>query len=103
MQANGLGMVGVAPNVTLVPVKVCDASGFCYASPVVDGITYEGDQQFDVINMSFFVDDNEFQESTEFKCSSDPVQRWRTRRSRTRTSARSCPPRRRASSASPRS
>ena len=75
MQANNLGMVGVAPNVTLVPVKVCDASGYCYASPVVDGITYAGDQKLDVINMSFFVDDNEFQESTEFKCNSDPVQR----------------------------
>ena len=73
--ANGVGMVGVAPNVTLVPVKVCDASGYCYASAVVDGITYAGDQQLDVINMSFFVDDNEFQESTEFKCSSDPTQR----------------------------
>ncbi len=74
-RANGVGIVGVAPNVTLVPVKVCDATGYCYASPVVDGITYSGDQKFDVINMSFFVDDNEFQESTEFKCSSDPVQR----------------------------
>jgi subtilisin family serine protease len=75
MRANGLGMVGVAPNVTLVPVKVCDTTGYCYASAVVDGITYSGDQQFDVINMSFFVDDNEFQESTEFKCMDDPVQR----------------------------
>jgi lantibiotic leader peptide-processing serine protease len=74
-QANGLGVVGVAPNVTLVPVKVCDASGFCYASAVVDGITYAGDQKFDVINMSFFVDDDEFQESHEFKCADDPVQR----------------------------
>ncbi|MGI9111319.1 MAG: S8 family peptidase [Gaiellaceae bacterium] len=74
-QANGIGIVGVAPNVTLVPVKVCDASGFCYASAVVDGITYAGDQKLDVINMSFFVDDNEFQQSTEFKCSDDPVQR----------------------------
>ena len=74
-QANGVGIVGVAPNVTLVPVKVCDASGMCYASAVVDGITYAGDQKFDVINMSFFVDDNEFQESTEFKCSSDETQR----------------------------
>jgi subtilisin family serine protease len=74
-RANGIGIVGVAPNVTLVPVKVCDASGFCYASPVVDGITYAGDIELDVINMSFFVDDNAFQESTEFKCSSDPVQR----------------------------
>ena len=74
-QANGIGIVGVAPNVTLVPVKVCDSSGYCYASAVVDGITYAGDQQLDVINMSFFVDDNEFQESTEFKCASDATQR----------------------------
>jgi subtilisin family serine protease len=74
-QANGVGMVGVAPNVTLVPVKVCDSSGFCYASAVVDGITYAGDQKFDVINMSFFVDDNAFQESHEFKCNDDPTQR----------------------------
>ena len=74
-RANGIGIVGVAPNVTLVPVKVCDSTGYCYASPVVDGITYAGDQKFDVINMSFFVDDNAFQESTEFKCSSDPIQR----------------------------
>jgi subtilisin family serine protease len=41
----------------------------------VDGITYAGDQKLDVINMSFFVDDNEFQQSTEFKCTDDPVQR----------------------------
>ena len=74
-RANGIGIVGVAPNVTLVPVKVCDTTGYCYASPVVDGITYAGDQQLDVINMSFFVDDNSFQESTEFKCASDPTQR----------------------------
>jgi subtilisin family serine protease len=74
-QANGHGVVGVAPNVTLVPVKVCDASGYCYASAVVDGITYSADQKLDVINMSFFVDDDEFQESTEFKCSTDPTQR----------------------------
>src|SRR5687767_2723132 len=57
-QANGIGVVGVAPNVTLVPVKTCDASGYCYASAVVDAITYSGDAEFDVINMSFFVDDD---------------------------------------------
>jgi lantibiotic leader peptide-processing serine protease len=74
-QANNHGVVGVAPNVTLVPVKVCDSTGYCYASPVIDGITYAGDQKFDVINMSFFVDDNEFQQSTEYKCMDDPVQR----------------------------
>ena len=74
-RANGIGIVGVAPNVTLVPVKVCDASGYCYASAVVDGVTYAGDQRFDVINMSFFVDDNELQQSTEFKCMDEPTQR----------------------------
>lgn len=74
-QANGIGVVGVAPNVTLVPVKVCDTTGYCYASGVVDGITYAGDERLDVINMSFFVDDDEFQQSTEFKCQSDETQR----------------------------
>jgi subtilisin family serine protease len=74
-QQNGVGVVGVAPNVELVSVKVCDASGYCYAGGVVNGITYAGRQKLDVINMSFYVDDDEFQQSTEFKCSSDPVQR----------------------------
>jgi subtilisin family serine protease len=74
-QANGVGIVGIAPNVTLVPVKVCDADGHCYFSDVVDGLTYAGDAKLDVINMSFFVDDDDFQQSTEFKCSSDPTQR----------------------------
>ena len=74
-RANGIGVVGVAPNITLVPVKVCDAEGYCYASSVVEGITYAGDAQLDVINMSFFVDDDEYQQSTEFKCNDDPVMR----------------------------
>jgi lantibiotic leader peptide-processing serine protease len=74
-RANGIGVVGVAPNVTLVPVKVCDAPGFCYASAVVGGLTYAGDAELDVINMSFFVDDDALAESTELKCTSDPNQR----------------------------
>jgi len=74
-QANGLGVVGVAPNVTLVPVKVCDTAGFCYAGSAVAGITYAGDAKLDVINMSFFVDDDEFLASTEFKCMDDATQR----------------------------
>ncbi|HEX2051081.1 MAG TPA: S8 family serine peptidase [Actinomycetota bacterium] len=74
-QANEIGVVGVAPNVTLVPVEVCDTLGYCYSSSSAAGITYAGDQKFDVINMSYFVDDDEFLSSTEFKCMSDPVQR----------------------------
>jgi subtilisin family serine protease len=72
---NGLGVVGVAPNVTLVPIKVCDGDGHCYVSDVVQGITHAGDLGLNAINMSFFVDDAEFQQSTEFKCQSDETQR----------------------------
>jgi hypothetical protein len=74
-QANNYGVVGVAPNVTLVPVKVCDTAGFCYSSASVAGITYAGDAKLDVINMSYFVDDDKLLASTEFKCMNDPTQR----------------------------
>ena len=74
-QANGAGVVGVAPNVTVVPVKVCDTEGYCYASATTAGITYAGDAKLEVINMSFFVDDDEFEQSTELKCMDDPQQR----------------------------
>jgi subtilisin family serine protease len=72
---NGMGIVGVAPNATLVPIKVCDADGHCYVSDAVEGITYAGDLGLDVVNMSFFVDDDDFQQSTEFKCQSNDTQR----------------------------
>ena len=72
---NGIGVTGVAPNVTLVPIKVCDANGDCYVSDAVQGISYAGDLRLNVINMSFYVDDNSFDESTEFKCQSDSTQR----------------------------
>jgi subtilisin family serine protease len=74
-RVNGIGVEGVAPNVELIPVKVCDTSGFCYSSATVAGITHAGDMKFEVANMSFFVDDEIFLQSTEFKCSSDPVQK----------------------------
>jgi lantibiotic leader peptide-processing serine protease len=74
-RANTTGVVGVAPNVELIPVKVCDAAGYCYSNSTVAGITYAGDAKFEVINMSFFVDDNALLESTMYKCASDPVQR----------------------------
>ena len=72
---NGIGVIGVAPNATLVPIKVCDGDGHCYVSDAVEGITYAGDIHVDVVNMSFFVDDDAFQESTEFKCQSNDTQR----------------------------
>ncbi len=72
---NGIGVVGVAPNANLIPIKACDADGHCYVSDSVEGITYAGDLGLDVVNMSFFVDDDEFQQSTEFKCQSNDTQR----------------------------
>jgi subtilisin family serine protease len=44
-------------------------------SDAVEGITYAGDLGIDVVNMSFFVDDDDFQESTEFKCQGNDTQR----------------------------
>jgi subtilisin family serine protease len=55
-QLNGVGVVGVAPGVTLVPVQVCNAL-VCWWSAAIDGITYAGDAKLDVINMSFYADD----------------------------------------------
>ena len=74
-RANEIGVVGVAPNIELIPVKVCDTAGYCYSNATAAGITYAGDMKFEVINMSFFVDDNSLLASTEFKCMSDPEQR----------------------------
>src|SRR4051812_12511568 len=55
-QRNGVGVVGVAPGVTLVPVTVCDVYA-CWWSAAIDGITYAGDARLNVINMSFYTDD----------------------------------------------
>jgi len=74
-RVNEHGVRGVAPNVELIPVKVCDSIGYCYSNSTAAGITYAGDAKFEVINMSFFVDDDQFLASTEFKCMNDPVQR----------------------------
>ncbi len=60
-QSNGVGIVGVAPDVTLVPITVCQVYA-CWWSAVVDGITYAGDIKLDVINMSFYADDEQLVE-----------------------------------------
>jgi subtilisin family serine protease len=53
---NGLGVSGVAPNVTLVELKGGQDSGFFFLDPVVNALTYAADAGIDVVNMSFFVD-----------------------------------------------
>ncbi len=54
--ANGFGVSGVAPNVTLVSIRAGQDSGFFFLQPTVDALTYAGDAGIDVINMSFYTD-----------------------------------------------
>jgi lantibiotic leader peptide-processing serine protease len=53
---NGVGLSGVAPNVSLVELKGGQDSGFFFLDPVVNALTYAGDKGIDVVNMSFYVD-----------------------------------------------
>ena len=53
---NGLGMAGVAPNVTLVNSRAGQDSGFFFLQPSVDALTAAGDFGIDVVNMSYFID-----------------------------------------------
>ena len=54
--ANGIGVSGVAPKVTLVELKGGQDSGYFFLEPVVNALTYAGDVGIDVVNMSFYVD-----------------------------------------------
>ncbi|GLZ39842.1 serine protease [Actinokineospora sp. NBRC 105648] len=54
--ADGFGISGVAPNVTIVNIRGGQDSGSFFLQPVVDAMTYAGDAGLDVVNMSFYVD-----------------------------------------------
>ncbi|GGL10274.1 serine protease [Sphaerisporangium melleum] len=64
---NGIGVAGVAPNVSLVNVRAGTDYGFFFLKPVMDALTYAGDAGIDVVNMSFFVD------PWTFNCTSNPA------------------------------
>lgn len=53
---NGLGMSGVAPNVSIVNLRVGQDSGFFFLQPTVDGLTYAAKNGIDVVNMSYYID-----------------------------------------------
>jgi subtilisin family serine protease len=53
---NGLGMAGVAPEVTLVNLRAGQDSGYFFLQPTVDALTYAGDHGISVVNMSYFID-----------------------------------------------
>ncbi len=53
---NGLGIAGVAPNVTLANLRAGQDSGYFFLQSTVDALTFAGDNGFDVVNMSFYTD-----------------------------------------------
>jgi len=53
---NGLGIVGVAPNVRIASVKVVNDAGFIYPEYAVCGFMWAGLKHMDVTNNSYFVD-----------------------------------------------
>jgi subtilisin family serine protease len=50
---NGVGVAGVNWDVSIMPLRVCDAGGSCDSADVVEAIDYAGDMGADVANMSF--------------------------------------------------
>jgi subtilisin family serine protease len=53
---NGVGIAGVAPNVTLVNLRAGQDSGYFFLQPTVDALTYAGENGIDVVNMSYYID-----------------------------------------------
>ena len=53
---NGVGISGIAPDVDLVNIRGGQDSGYFFLGPVVNALTYAGDNGLDVVNMSFYVD-----------------------------------------------
>jgi len=55
-EVNGVGIAGVAPDATIVPIKACTIAGFCFADSVAAALRYAGDLRLDVVNLSLFAD-----------------------------------------------
>jgi subtilisin family serine protease len=67
--ANGIGIVGVAPNVRIAGIKAGNADGFFFPEAVVCAFVWAGTHGVDVTNNSYFAD------PWLFNCKNDPVQR----------------------------
>src|SRR3954453_12929865 len=57
---NGVGIVGVAPNVRLASVKVVNDAGFIYPEYAVCGFVWAGTHHMDVTNNSYYGDPFQF-------------------------------------------
>ena len=66
---NGIGIVGVAPNVKIAGIKAGNAAGFFFPEAVICAFMWAGTHGFDVTNNSYFAD------PWLFNCRNDPEQR----------------------------
>ena len=57
---NGVGLVGVAPNVRMASVKVVNDDGYIYPEYAICGFVWAGMQKMDLTNNSYYVDPFEF-------------------------------------------
>jgi lantibiotic leader peptide-processing serine protease len=67
--SNGIGIVGVAPNVKIAGIKAGNAAGFFFPEAVVCAFMWAATHGVDVTNNSYFAD------PWLFNCRNDPVQR----------------------------
>jgi subtilisin family serine protease len=67
--ANGIGIVGVAPNVKIAGIKTSTDEGFFFPEAVVCAFMWAGSHHIDVTNNSYFAD------PWLFNCRNDPEQR----------------------------
>jgi lantibiotic leader peptide-processing serine protease len=74
--SNGIGIVGVAPNVKIAAIKAGNAAGFFFPEAVICSFMWAGDHQIQVTNNSYFAD------PWLFNCKNDPEQRaiWKAER-----------------------
>ena len=73
---NGLGIVGVAPNVKIAGIKAGNAAGFFFPEAVMCAFIWAGTHHIPVTNNSYFAD------PWLFNCRNDPAQRaiWKAER-----------------------
>jgi subtilisin family serine protease len=67
--SNGIGIVGVAPNVRIAGIKSGNADGFFFPEATICGFMWAATHNVDVTNNSYFAD------PWEYNCRNDPVQR----------------------------
>jgi subtilisin family serine protease len=66
---NGIGIVGVAPNVKIAGIKAGNADGYFFPEAVICAFMWAGDHKIDVTNNSYYAD------PWLFNCRNDPEQR----------------------------